>query len=91
MNKHFAFLQIDSLSEWTNFLGHETLRPFFVSVIPYMKKILDEEKLDILEDSKRSKSSKSKKIDSKKIEVMQETEQEVIQRKILLFFGKLNR
>ena len=90
-NKHFAFLLIDSLSEWTNFLGHETLRPFFVSVIPYMKKILDEEKLDILEDSKRSKSSKSKKIDSKKIEVMQETEQEVIQRKILLFFGKLNR
>ena len=79
------------MSEWTNFLGHEILRPFFVSVIPYMKKILDEEKLDILEDSKRSKSSKSKKIDSKKIEVMQETEQEVIQRKILLFFGKLNR
>ena len=82
---------IDSLTEWTNFLGHETLRPFFVSVIPYMKKILDEEKLDILEDSKRSKSSKSKKIDSKKIEVMQETEQEIIQMKILLFFGKLNR
>ena len=56
-----------------------------------MKKILDEEKLGILEDSKRSKTSKSKKIESKKIEVMQETEQEIIQRKILLFFGKLNR
>ena len=55
-----------------------------------MKKILDEEKLDILEDSKRSKSSKSKKIESKKIEVMQDTEQEIVQRKILLFFGKLN-
>ena len=69
---------------WKDDLPYETLRPFLVKIIPLIKRYLEDENIEILEES-----SKSDQINKKKtLEIIPETNEQRIRKKILLFLGK---
>ena len=85
---------IDALNKWCDSLGHKVMKPLLVAVIPHLKKFLDDGRSEMLEESsalaEKVKSKKASKKQKSANGVVDESDHERVQKKILLFFGNMS-